>query len=243
VTDSPIRTKLQGETMQPPLAHLKTSGTLGLVRRIVFCLSALALLVACTAQTVDLGSNKAPVAEPPQEDASLPVEDGGPAFEGCPNLSNAQIAATRGNGCDTATCNQGAADAVQRITTANDVLTELVGAWRFCTNTLIAQIGTGGPAQRVVGIEFVQGCRAFALVLDQDQKLVRGTELGDQSSFDIVLIRGQEPKVDIHLPDNRTVRMSIKSSHCPNNWLRLVSEDGRSMIMRSDVTNGGPPAR
>jgi hypothetical protein len=227
--------------MHTPLAHLKTSGTLGFVQRFVSSLSVLALVAACTAQTVDLGSNTAPVAEPPQQDASLPVEDGGPVFEGCPSLSKMQISAVRGNGCNTATCSENAADSV-RLTTANDVLTEIVGVWRFCTNTLIDQVGTGGPEQRVVGIEFVQGCRAFALVLDQDKRLARGTEVGDQSSFDIVLIRGQEPKVDIYLPNNRTVRLNMKSAHCPNNWLRLVSEDGRSMVMRSDVTNGGAPA-
>jgi hypothetical protein len=209
--------------------------------------SALAMLgvaisAACNAQTIDLGANKVEVIETP--DASPDFPDGSQLFYGCSGaVSDTEVDAIRGRGCVSSRCTKAAGDDLHRIATLTDVVAVTRGRWLFCDNTVISPIGTGGPTQRVVGIEFSPGCITNALVLDQDGAVARGTEAGDQGNFDIVMTRGMQPEIDLRLPDGRTVRLDIESGKCPNNWMTLTSKDGRTMTMHAIPANqgaGGP---
>jgi hypothetical protein len=203
--------------------------------------SALALFgiaasAACNAQTIDLGANKVEVIETP--DAAPDLPDGSQLFYGCSGaVSDSEVDAIRGGGCVSSRCTKAAGDELHRIATLNDVVAVTRGRWFFCDNTVISPIGTGGPQERVVGIEFSPGCITNALVLDQDGAVVRGTEAGDQGNYDIVMTRGKQPQIDLHISDGRDVRLDIDSGKCPNNWMTLSSKDGRRMTMHAIPTN------
>jgi hypothetical protein len=202
----------------------------------------LAASAACNAQTIDLGANKVEVVETP--DAAPDLADGSQLFYGCSGaVSDSEVDAIRGGGCVSSRCTKAAGDELHRIVTLNDVVAVTRGRWFFCDNTVISPIGTGGPLERVVGIEFSPGCITNALLLDKAGAVVRGTEAGDQGNYDIVMTRGKQPQIDLHIFDGRDVRLDIESGKCPNNWMTLTSKEGRRMTMHAIPPNQGDAGR
>jgi hypothetical protein len=206
--------------------------------RSVFICFALILLTACAVQPVDLGSNQLPSIVPTQS-----VDDAGAAppfvpFVGCGIWNNADVAAKRGPVCKTQhTCSAQAGDVAATMATVSDVVALTAGRWLFCKNDILSDVGTGGPPQRVIGLEFGPGCVTYALVTDRDGAPVRGTEAGDQGTFDIVREYGKPLSIVLRTKFRGTFPLRIESARCPNNYLRLLDEKGRGLTLQSAGTD------
>jgi hypothetical protein len=214
--------------------------TLRSMRSSLALVFALSTLVACASQTVDLGANTQPIAPRetnPDAGASEPR-----SFVGCVAWEDAKIGRARGAGCTTQnTCSARDGDSTPSLVTAEDVVAVTAGRWLFCQNDILSMQGTGGPPQRVVGLEFRPGCVTYALVRDRDGALVLGTEAGDQSSFDIVLERDKPPSMILHTKFRGDFTLNIESATCPNNYLRLHNDNGVGLTMQS-APNASPDA-
>lgn len=190
-------------------------------------------VVGCDAQTVDLGANRQSAVE-----RARFADAGVKSFLGCVTLSDTEIDALRGPGCKPlAQCSADPQDVAQSIVTVPDVVASLAGRWVFCQNDILSSSPTDPDKVEVVGLEFLPGCVTYALVRDMDGTIVRGTEAGDQGSYDVLVEPGEAPRIVLRTKFRGTFELNIASTRCPNNIVKLLDGQGRGLIMQASSDN------
>lgn len=189
--------------------------------------TAFVALMACATKAFDIGSNEPLLLPPKTVEAGVPPK----RIYGCVDWNDDDVAAKRGPACE-ASC-PGAEPKGERfeIKTQADVVAVTANRWMFCGGSPFSAVPDS------VGMEFTPGCRIYLLRRDGNGNLVRGTEARHQASFDIYVPNADandggsgEPVVDLHIDPQHTIRYSLESAKCPNNWLKLHvvggAEDG-----------------
>lgn len=170
-----------------------------------------ALMPGCQVVAVDLGSNEPLIVhhESLPDAGSIDSGSGPVVTADCPRVSQVDVEALFGHPCAT-TCESGEGP-TRVVGSAAELFAVTATRWRTCA-------GDVPWAADVVGFEVQSGCTLFLLHDAPDGDVVRGIEVDDQGTFDVVETRDGDAVtrlLEFHFPKG-TWRAAATTSDCPH---------------------------